>query len=124
ARGGGGWRLPSRCRRPPWYVARLGAVFCARVPFFSTRYAAVTWSLWSMSTTLKSRVVGHTLPSRAVPSAGTASLPALTAAFAAVKNAGALQYANWPNIEVLSPLTHLPAATLPRLDFSVSVSPL
>src|SRR5690349_20303871 len=73
---------------------------------------------------VKSRVVGHGLPSRPLPTGGTVSLPALIAAFAAEKNAGALQYANWLKIESPCPLTHAPARKLPFESSSVRFSPL
>src|SRR5256885_3517392 len=60
----------------------------------------------------KSRTVGHGLPSLAVPEAGTVNLPTAMAAFAAAKNAGALQYEYWPNMLPVKPLTHLPSARL------------
>src|ERR1700716_530478 len=69
----------------------------------------------------KSRTVGHGLPSMAVPEAGTFNLPLAMAAFAAVKNAGALQYANWPNTLPFEPLTHLASDKLssPGVDLRV-----
>src|SRR5439155_1244208 len=70
------------------------------------------------------RAVGHGLPSRPICTGGTVSFPAVTAALAAVKNAGALQYANWPNGEFGVPFTHLPAARLFPLPRKVSVLPL
>src|SRR5882762_7409743 len=60
----------------------------------------------------KSRTVGQRLPSLAVPEAGTVNLPAAMAAFAAAKNAGALQYEYWPNMLPFKPLTHLASARL------------
>src|SRR5437763_1465462 len=116
--------LPLTSGLMPRSRARLAAVSCAVVPLRSNRYAVVTLSLWSMSTRLKSRVVGHGLPSRPICTGGTVSFPAVTAALAAVKNAGALQYANWPNGEFGVPFTHLPAARLFPFPRKVSVVPL
>src|SRR3954468_5400057 len=73
----------------------------------------------------KSRTVGQGLPSMAVPAAGTFSLPAVMAALAAVKNAGALQYANCPNTLPLDPLMHLASPRLcPGDALRVRSSPL
>src|ERR1700736_5174959 len=74
----------------------------------------------------KSRTVGHGLPSMAVPEAGTCNLPLATAAFAAVKNAGALQYEYWPNMLPFKPLTHLASDKLssPGVDLSNRLLPL
>src|ERR1700753_3724203 len=73
----------------------------------------------------KSRTVGQGLPSLAVPAAGTFNLPAAIAALAAVKNAGALQYANWPNTLPFSPLTHFASVRLwPAAAFNVRSPPL
>src|SRR5262245_17799601 len=79
-----------------------------------------------MSTTEKSRTVGQGRPSFAVPSAGILSVPAWTAALAAWKKAGALQYANWPKIEPRRPLTQLPwrSALVLRAERSVRLAPL
>src|ERR1700730_15435828 len=74
----------------------------------------------------KSRTVGHGLPSMAVPEAGTVNLPLATAAFAAVKNAGALQYENCPKMLPFKPLTHLASDKLssPGVDLSSRLLPL
>ena len=64
-------------------------------------------------------MVGQGCPSAAVPRPGTASLPAAIAPFAAAKNPGPLQSANWPNGEPGRP------STQPRRSPSrVSVVPL
>src|SRR5215469_249612 len=59
----------------------------------------------------KLRVVRHRWPSLAMPGCGTVSLPAVIAAFAAVKNAGALQAPTWVNDENW-PLMSSPATQL------------
>jgi hypothetical protein len=51
-------------------------------------------------------------------------LPAVIAWFAAVKKAGALQYANCPNIEFRTPLTHLPSFRLLSFPRSFRFVPL
>ena len=75
----------------PASSAWLAAENCAVRPSAVARYLPGRLSLWSWSTTLKSRVVGHGLPSLPVARAGIASLPALIAALAAAKNRGAPQ---------------------------------
>src|SRR5579859_2572936 len=97
--------LPFASTVAPFSFAALAGVFCAVLPFAVERYVVVVLSDWSWSTMLKSRVVGHGLPSLAVPSAGTTSFPALIAWVAASKNASALQKAFWPKIEPSAPLT-------------------
>jgi len=85
----------------------LAAVSCAICPFPVARYSVVTLSLWSWSMREKLRVVRHVCPSLALPGAGTVSLCAAIAVFAAVKNAGALHAATWVNGEK-SPLMFSP----------------
>ena len=82
--------LVSSVARPPSRL-RLSAVFGAVWPLGRTRYELMTLSLWSWSTTAKSRTVGQGLPSRPVCAAGTVSFFAVMAAFAAWKKAAALQ---------------------------------
>src|SRR5579859_332650 len=65
--------------------------------------------------TVKSRTVGHGLPSLPVCSAGMANLPEPIAVLAAWKNAAALQNENWPKIEPWRPLTQCPAVSAPLL---------
>ena len=82
--------LVSTVARPPSRL-RFAAVFGAVRPSRWTRYELITLSLWSWSTMAKSRTVGHGLPSRPVCAGGTVSFFAVIAAFAAWKNATALQ---------------------------------
>src|SRR2546429_92503 len=77
-----------------------------------------------MSTSPKSLVDRHGEPSRAVPRAGTASLPAPIAVFAAVKNAPALQNANCPKTESSSPFTQFAWASVSSLPRNARLSPL
>jgi len=79
------------------FAAAFSGVFCASTVPLIRRYVESTLSLWSMSTIRKSRVTGQgwTVAAFVVdPGGGTCSKPADIAASAAVKKAGALQYAN------------------------------
>src|SRR5215831_10576964 len=96
--------LPLNNLAEPLMACRLAAVSWAVCPLPSARYWVVTLSLWSWSMRAKLRVVRHCLPSEAVPGGGTVSFPALIAAFAARKNATALQAPIWVNVENWPPM--------------------
>src|SRR5947199_2680830 len=68
----------------PFSAAMFALLNWAVLPPLLSRYWVWTLSLWSWSTTKKSRTVGHALPSLAVPSGGTTRVPAAIAASAAL----------------------------------------
>ncbi len=90
----------------------MAAVSWAIRPSRAVRYSLVTFALWSASTKAKLRVVRQGWPSTELPGAGTVSLPAVIASFAAAKKAAALHAptcvkpVNWPLLS--SPATHEP----------------
>ena len=61
----------------PVFAAALAALFCAVWPLALIRYEVITLSLWSWSTTAKSRTVRHGWPSGGgeVPAGGTVKVP-------------------------------------------------
>ncbi len=68
--------LPLTSVWAPASAVVLAAVSCAIWPLAVIRYDVITLSLWSWSTTAKSRTVRHGCPSWDVPIAGTCSRPA------------------------------------------------
>src|SRR5262249_18290952 len=76
-----GSSLPLVSTVAPAMAALLAAVACAVWPLALIRYWLTTLSLWSWSTTPKSRTVRHGLPSLAVPAAGIFRVPFAICAF-------------------------------------------